>query len=311
MMSGTVKPARVTVLLSTFNGSKFLQQQLDSLYQQSYSDIRILARDDGSSDSTRALLQSEQEKGRIDLLEGHGNLGPALSFFELLRSAASTGTEYVAFCDQDDVWHPGKIARAVSALTHAAGDTPAMYCSRLELVDEDLAHVGYTELPGKVGFGNALVESVAVGCTMVLNRKAIDLVAENLPTKVVIHDWWCYLVVSCFGEVVFDENAGIKYRQHGSNAIGVAANGFTRLARKWRRFFGAGDGHRWMSEQAVSLLHIFRDRIPLSNRNILLNFVEARSSLPRRLQLALSGEVWRQKWPDDLMLRLLILLNRF
>ncbi|MEO8332689.1 MAG: glycosyltransferase family 2 protein [Gallionella sp.] len=305
------RPSRVTVLLSTYNGRKFLQAQLDSLYGQTCPNIRILVRDDGSSDSTRALLEGERANGRIEILEGHNNLGPALSFFELLKSAASTDTEFVAFCDQDDVWHPDKIARAVSKLTATAADRPALYCSRAELVDENLMHIGYTELPGKVGFANALVESVAIGCTMVLNRKAIDLVCANLPTRVVIHDWWCYLAVSCFGEVIYDAEVTLKYRQHGSNAIGVAASGFAQLSRKYRRFFGGGDGHRWMSEQASSLLDIFNGSIPLSNRNVLDNFVAAKSSLFRRIHLALSKDIWRQKWPDDLLLRLLILLNRF
>ena len=103
------KPNKVTVLLSTYNGSKFLQQQLNSLYEQTYPNIRILVRDDGSSDSTRSILENEQLSGRIDILRGHENLGPGLSFFKLLHNAASTETEYVAFCDQDDVWHPHKI----------------------------------------------------------------------------------------------------------------------------------------------------------------------------------------------------------
>ena len=89
------KPNKVTVLLSTYNGSKFLQQQLNSLYEQTYPNIRILVRDDGSSDSTRSILENEQLSGRIDILRGHKNLGPALSFFELLHNAALTETEYV------------------------------------------------------------------------------------------------------------------------------------------------------------------------------------------------------------------------
>ena len=302
-------PGKVTVLLSTYNGSKYLQQQLDSLYVQTYPNIRILVRDDGSSDTTGAILESERAKGRIELLEGHGNLGPALSFFELLKAAASTETEYVAFCDQDDVWHPEKIARAVAKLAEVA-DHPAMYCSRAELVDENLNHIGYTDMPGEIGFGNALVESIAIGCTIVLKQKAIDMVAANLPTRVVIHDWWCYLVVSCFGEVVFDVAATLKYRQHGSNTIGVAANDLAQLSRKYRRFFGGGDGHRWMSEQASSLLDIFKDSIPQPNRHVLNNFVKARSSFFSRLQLALCKDIWRQKWLDNLILRLLILINR-
>jgi len=302
---------RVTVLLSTYNGSKYLQQQLESLYEQTYPNIRILVRDDGSTDTTRTLLASEQAKGRIDILEGHDNLGPALSFFELLKSAAATDTEYVAFCDQDDVWHPEKNARAIQKLSGVVNDLPAMYCSRVELVDENLKHIGYTDLPGKVGFGNALVESVAAGCSMVLNRKAMTLVGQNLPGKVVIHDWWCYLVVSCFGVVIFDETATLKYRQHGKNAIGVSATGFAQLARRYRRFFGGGEGHQWMSEQAASLLEIFKDRVPAANREVLNDFVAAKSSLFRRIQLALSDKIWRQKWSDNLLLRLLILLNRF
>jgi len=302
---------KVTVLLSTYNGSKYLQQQLDSLYVQTHPNIRILVRDDGSSDATLAILKNEQAKGRLELLEGHGNLGAALSFFELLKAAAATDTEYVAFCDQDDVWHPDKIARAVTKLSGVADDRPAMYCSRLELVDEKLEHTGYTALPKKVGFGNALVDSVATGCTIVLNREAVRLLAGNLPGNVVIHDWWCYLVVSCFGQVIFDETATLKYRQHGANAIGVAANAYSRFARKYRRFFGSGEGHRWMSEQAATLFDIFKDNIPLRNRQILEKFVAARSSLHRRVQLAFSRKIWRQKWMDDSLLRLLILLGRY
>jgi glycosyltransferase involved in cell wall biosynthesis len=308
--SGVPDSGKVTILLSTFNGSKFLQQQLDSLYGQTYPNIRILVRDDGSSDTTRAILESERAKGRIKILEGHGNLGPTLSFFELLKSAASTETEYVAFCDQDDVWLPDKISRAVAKLMVVTDDRPAMYCSRLEIVDENLGHVGFTVLPGKVGFGNALVESVAVGCTVVLNRKAIDLLCANLPAKAVVHDWWCYLVVSCFGDILFDEAATLMYRQHGGNAIGVAPNRLARLLRRYKRFFGSGGGHRWISGQALLLRDIYQDDIPLLNRQILNNFFEARSSWYHRLRLALSSDVWRQKRLDNLILRLLILINR-
>lgn len=301
---------KVTVLLSAYNGSKFLQQQLNSLYEQTYPDIRILVRDDGSSDSTRSILESEQSKGRIDILEGHHNLGPALSFFELLRCAALTGTKYVAFCDQDDVWLPNKIAHAVSALAVAADCCPVLYCSRLEIVDEHLKHIGYTEIPAKIGFGNALVENVTVGCTIVLNRKAIDLICGNLPSKVLIHDWWCYLAISCFGKVIFDNSIDIKYRKHGSNTIGMATNMFDRLRRRLRRFFGGEGGHLWLSEQASALANIFKDRIPLSQRNVLNKFIAAKSSFRCRVLLVFSREIWRQKLVDNFIMRLLVLFNR-
>lgn len=311
MANNTTVAGRVTILLSTYNGSGYLQQQLESLYRQSYPDIAILVRDDGSTDSTRTILENEQAKGRIELLDDNGNLGAARSFLELLKHAAATGAEYVAFCDQDDVWSADKIARAVAALKPISAGTPAMYCARLELVDEDLGHIAYTRLPRKTGFGNALVESVAIGCTMVLNRKAVDLIAKNLPERVVIHDWWCYLVVSCFGKVIFEDTVSIKYRQHGANAIGAASDWKTRVSRKCRRFFGDGDGHRWMSEQASTFKAIFQDAIPTAEQRCLSVFVGAKSSARQRFLLAFSGTIWRQRRMDDVLLRLLILMNRY
>lgn len=299
---------KVTVLLSTYNGSKFLQQQLNSLYEQTYSNIRILVRDDGSLDSTRNILQIENLNGHIDILQGHKNLGPALSFFELLNNAASTETEYIAFCDQDDVWHPNKIEHAVSALLTVPDNRPALFCSRLEIVDEQLNHIGFTNTPRKVGFGNALVENIATGCTIVLNRKGLELLSENLPTNVLMHDWWCYLVLSCFGEVIFDENANIKYRQHGNNTIGVTVNILDELRRKMHRFMHSSKGLLW--SQAYLFLNIFENRIPVSKMHILKKFIAAKSSLRYRIQIILSKEIWRQKWFDNLLLRLIIFINR-
>jgi len=113
------------------------------------------------------------------------------------------------------------------------------------------------------------------------------------------------------GEVVFDESAPIKYRQHEANTIGVAAGWLTRLSRKWHRFFGGGDGHRWMSGQAAVFQARFQDAVSLPDRQRLNAFVRAKSSLRLRLQLAISGDVWRQKRADDVLLRLLILMNRY
>lgn len=301
----------VTVLLSTFNGTAFLQQQLDSLYAQTYPQIRILARDDGSSDTTRRILEREQASGRVELLAGHDNMGAAASFFELLRQAARTQTRYVAFCDQDDVWLPEKLSRAVAVLSANHDGRAAMYCSRLEIVDTNLAHLGYTPEQKRLGFGNALIESVAVGCTIVLDRKAIDLICESMPARVLVHDWWCYLVLSCFGEVVFDRDALIKYRQHGNNSFGAANGHVDRLLRNLKRFAGRGTGRAWQSEQASVFMATFGDRIPAARQPLLKLFVDAKSAWWPRMKLALSNDIWRQRKVDHLAWRFLVLVNRF
>jgi len=307
MTSEVFMPNQVTVLMSTYNGSQFLQQQLNSLYEQTYPHIKILVRDDGSSDATNTILAHEQARGAIAQLEAGANLGATASFFTLLRHAAQTQTAYVAFCDQDDVWQTNKIERAVSLLAEVS-DCPALYCSRLDIVNEQLEMLELSVKPTKIGFGNALVENIAVGCTMVLNRKAIDLLCQQtLPNHVYVHDWWCYLVISCFGNVIFDDNPLIKYRQHGGNVIGAATNHIGVLKRKLARLFNA---RLWISEQAVTFLELFADRLPPAERELLTLLIKAKSSCWCRVRLALSTAIWRQKSIDNFILRLVILMNR-
>jgi glycosyltransferase involved in cell wall biosynthesis len=301
---------KVTILLSTFNGAKFLQQQLNTLYNQTYPNLKILVRDDGSSDSTLNILKVEQKKSYIEILEGHENLGPAQSFFELLRYAALTDTDYVAFCDQDDIWLPNKIGQAVLALAKYENTHPVMYCTRIEIVDENLNHIRYGYVPRKIGFGNALVECITTGCTIVLNRKAIDLLCEELPNRVQMHDWWCYVVVSCFGEIVYDETITLRYRQHSANVIGVAKNSIDNFCRRYARFFGKGRQHRWCSEHATAILNIYSNRIPLESMQTINKLLAAKQSIWHRLLLVFSSNIWRQKCVDNFTLRILILLNR-
>jgi len=153
-----------------------------------------------------------------------------------------------------------------------------------------------------------LVENIAVGCTMVLNRKAIDLLcSQRLPKEVYIHDWWCYLVIACFGDVVFDDRPLIQYRQHGGNIIGATASYWVALKRKFARLIS---GRLWISEEAVVLHNLFGDTMPNEQRALLELLLKSKSSFWHRVHLALSNKVWRQKFIDNVILRFVILLNR-
>jgi glycosyltransferase involved in cell wall biosynthesis len=307
MTSELLKSDQVTVLLSTYDGEQFLQQQLDSLYEQSYPNIKILVRDDGSSDTTREILKSARLKGCIEQLEEHHHMGIPHSFFALLHQAAQTKTAYIAFCDQDDIWQANKIERAVSLL-HPLSDRPALYCSQVEVVTEQLQTIKLSAKARKTGFGNALVENIAMGCTIVLNRKAVDLLCQQtLPDEVCIHDWWCYLVISCFGEVIFDDTALIKYRQHDANAIGTPTSHLELLKQKWRRLLS---GRLRTSEQTLLFLKLFADQLPVTERELLEAVCKVKSSYWHRLRLAMSSAIWRQKPEDNIILRCLILINR-
>ncbi len=219
---------RVQVLLSTYNGERWLADQLDSVLAQTHADLVVTTRDDGSTDATPEILATYARRDpRVQWSAGE-NLGVARSFLQLLSTA--TG-DLVAFCDQDDVWEQDHVERGVSAL--AARARPALWFSNLLVTDAGPRPIGRHDLVRRgASFSNALVENVAFGCATLLNGLAVELLRAPLPQHVVMHDAWCYLVVSALGEVVYDPSPTVQQRQHDDNAVGV---GRERRYRWWRR----------------------------------------------------------------------------
>lgn len=209
---------RVTVLMSTYQGEAFVIQQVHSILEQLPAGGRLVVRDDGSTDLTVEKLKGIADT-RITLMVGP-NIGFARSFFALLDTVGDD-VDIVMLSDQDDVWLPGKIERACHAL-RGLGTMPALYFSRLRLVDESLAPIGETaRWPRGPSFRNALCENIATGCTIALNPAALGLVRlTGHADRIYFHDWWIYLVVTAFGQVVADETPWVLYRQHGRNVVG-------------------------------------------------------------------------------------------
>jgi len=221
----TVAAASVTILLSTYNGERFLREQLDSFKAQSLADWRLLWRDDGSSDNTVAIMREfTAEMGPARCVESAGSgphCGAAPSFMRLLAEAADE--PLVAFADQDDVWLPDKLLRAAAQI-NAAGAAPALYCARQFLVDENLrGHKLSARHSNQPGFPACLTQNIANGNTVVMNRAAARLVVAMPSPEGTVHDWWSYIVVSaCGGSIIFDPQPQILYRLHKSNLIGRA-----------------------------------------------------------------------------------------
>ena len=215
----------VTVVMSTYQGERFIDQQIASILEQLPADGLLLVRDDGSGDGTAARVEAFQDP-RIRLTRGE-NVGFARSFFLLLASVPAEA-DCVMLADQDDVWLPGKIAKACESVRAVAG--PALYFSRLQLVDEELRPLGLTAgWPRGPSFQNALAENIVTGCTIALNRPALELVLRLGDVRSVrFHDWWIYLVVAAFGRVIADPTPTMLYRQHGRNVIGRGSG--------WRRY---------------------------------------------------------------------------
>jgi glycosyltransferase involved in cell wall biosynthesis len=300
----------VEVLLSTYNGERYLRQQLESVWSQGYPDVALSVRDDGSSDGTLALLDGLLSGRPHAKLVMGAHLGAAQSFMSLLRSV-STASSYAAFCDQDDVWAPDKLAVAVGALEDLdEPGRPALYCSAVTLVREDLTEVKvHRRCTRGPSFDNALVENIATGCTIVVNRPAIDLLARCRPEHLLMHDAWCYLVVAGCGEVVYDRIPHVLYRLHQANTVGVGTTLWSEWSGRVRRQLDQGK-ERVLTAQAKEVGRLYGPELRPGAARSLQAFLSSQSSLTTRLRYAVSGGAHRQRLVDDLVYRSLYLASR-
>jgi len=297
----------VEILLSTFNGTKYLPELLESVWAQDYPDIALSVRDDGSTDGTPTLIaECAAARPKVSVTPGP-NLGAGTSFLTLLGSV-SPASRYAAFCDQDDVWLPGKLSAGVSALQEFEG--PALYCAAVNLVSADLSAIRvHRRCVRGPSFENALVENIATGCTIVINRPAIDLLGSRLPKDFLMHDAWCYLVVAGCGHVVYDPKPRVLYRLHRSNAIGVGRTLWAEWSGRARRQFRDGR-ERVLSRQAEELRRLYgKDLSPDAVRS-LGEFLVAQSQWQNRLRYAIRGAAHRQRPLDDWIYRLLYAAHR-
>lgn len=302
---------KVQVILSTYNGERFLKELLDSLLAQDYPNMRILIRDDGSQDRTPYILQSYETHPYIEVMYGE-NLGVTASFFSLLQSVADN-VKYIAFCDQDDVWMRDKLSRAVFQLEKKiANHEPGMYCSRYIITDETLKVLGYSQIPRRgPSFENALVQNIATGCTVVINKEARLKVLQALPQlqKVRMYDWWIYQVVSAMGTVIYDPHPSLFYRQHGRNVVGEKAGLLGKWTKRMVHFVKNGRLHL-VTEQAEEFNRIFGSEISEEKKKVLNDFLSARTGVANRLRYALNCGVHRQTIFEDLIFKALIIMNR-
>jgi glycosyltransferase involved in cell wall biosynthesis len=210
----------VAVLLSTYNGEKYVRSQIESILSQEEVSIHIYARDDESTDSTLKILESFPSE-LLTIYQGK-NIGPKNSFFELLNSC-SDDHDYFSFSDQDDVWLKSKCARAVG---HIKNNTEcSLYCSVLSIVDENLNSMGDVifRRSGRI-FPSIIFQNVASGNTSVFNKRALNVLREHpAPEEAIMHDWWAALLIySCGGNIVYDTRPCIFYRQHSENVLGMS-----------------------------------------------------------------------------------------
>lgn len=229
---------KIAICLSAYNGSSYLIEQLQSLENQSYdhSDIIIIARDDGSSDRSYEILQdfSKNTSLHIEIMTDRTNLGVKKSFEFLMNRALDMGSDYILFCDQDDVWDREKVSKTLAKMKYMERTYPdqsILIHSDLSVVDRELylrhrSFWAYQNIdPAKDSINRLIFHNTVTGCAMMINRTLAEKV-RVIPAEAIMHDWWIAMVASIFGHISTIDEPLILYRQHGKNDTGAKRYGW-------------------------------------------------------------------------------------
>jgi glycosyltransferase involved in cell wall biosynthesis len=299
----------VAVLLGTKDGAAFINEQLESLAAQSWPRIDLWVSDDGSTDGTISIVEawrSRWKKGRLTLVDGPRQ-GFAANFRSMIINPCIEAG-YYAFCDQDDVWEPDRLRSAIHWIETQDAETPLLFCSRTTTISETGRAAGYSPLfPHPPSFRNALVQSIAGGNTMLLNRAARDLVAKaSARTDFISHDWWAYLIVAASGgKIRYEPRPLVRYRQHGTNLVGANVSWRARLSRIER--LRRGQFIAW-TDANLRGLALNRDLLTSDAQHCLSLFASAREGgVFKRFSLLRQSGVYRQTLLGTLGLYLAVL----
>lgn len=293
---------KVIVLMSTYNGEKYIKQQIDSILAQTDVDLTLMIRDDKSTDHTLNLLMEYEKLGNVEVIRGE-NVGCGNSFMELIYNCGDA--DYFALSDQDDVWLPEKLATAINIIG-SYSDRPILYASNQTITDEFLEIKGlrYQETP-QFELDDIIMGNHLAGCTFVMNRKLKNLITlyECRPSydflKIRIHDAWICAFSKCVGEVIYDSNSYILYRQHSNNVVGVkkvnlveAINNYYKSSywEKHYRLLMANEltnkiGEEYLCKTTKEILELFKNTNKCSGRIIFIR--KYKSITGKKLELSL------------------------
>ena len=270
---------QVDILLGTYNGATFLPEQIDSILKQSFTDWKLIIRDDGSSDGTTEILLNYQSRypQKIILLENDNqNIGVVSNFSQLLETSTAP---YIMFCDQDDIWLPKKVALTLNEmlrLEKSNPNIPLLVHTDLKVVDTNLdtlsdSYWSYQGInPDYNTLNRLLIQNVITGCTIMVNKQLAHL-SLPIPKKVVMHDWWLGLVASSFGQIHHLRIPTVLYRQHNSNDTGATPFNLDTVLTQFQNLHNL-NLHKYIL-QAKPLLSRYKTKLDTEQKDLLEAFI--------------------------------------
>lgn len=302
----------VHVLMSSYNGEKYIREQLDSLLAQKNVEVYVTIRDDGSKDQTRAIIEEYIRQYRNVSLWEASNIGAEKSFSELCSYVLQNGevADYYAFCDQDDVWFDNKLDQAVKKLDLFDKKLPNLYFSNLKCVDEKLTPLGMFFNRGEVNISKeySFLQSYCYGCTCVFNRKALEYYC--LKKGDFLHDYWIEIVCMYLGNVVYDNESYILYRQHSNNLSGGKRNRLQIIKTRVNKLFN----NRFRNDfqkMAIEMLSLFEHLLSKDDIEILTCFANYSHSFKAKAKLLLYKRYQAKDLLKNMSIKYRILINKW
>lgn len=280
--------AKIDILLATYNGEKYLNEQLESIFQQDFQDFRVVIRDDGSTDHTLDIITKWKDlfPQKIDFVQDDfKNLGPTQNFNQLLRYAQAP---YICFCDQDDKWLPQKLSKQlefIQSIEERQADKGVMIFCDLIICDEQMEII-CTSLIEKdrlkthaISPNRLLMQNVPYGCATMINR---NLLSQIMPIdeRALLHDHWMAIISSLLGEIKFLDEALIYHRIHQKNASRAESEHRKEASKSLSKKINNQNFHNYLFKQvaqAEAILDHLHPQLDQKQINLLQAFIQLRS----------------------------------
>jgi glycosyltransferase, family 2 len=306
-------PCRILVLMSTYNGEKYLEAQIESiLNQKGVNEVNLFIRDDGSSDGSVDIIEQLHKKYPDKIIVEYGeNIGYNASYFQLLKLTKESEYDFFSFSDQDDVWLPEKLYCAVKKLREGRQDIPKLYASTSYLVHDDLIPYGTTRKKRRaLHFYNCLIQDICPGHTEVFNPYLHRLMQEDfIAERIYVYDSWLMNYARLYGEIYFDNRPHCYYRQHEKNELGYGKGKLGQILLSIKRGL-KGDGKKYRT-QIQYFYELNKEEIQKQGfeKEVLL-FLQSTGIL-QRLNFVFRTKFYRQSIMETLFFYVAVLLNKF
>lgn len=300
---------KTCVIMSTYNGQKYIGEQLDSIFcQKDCGDIFLYVRDDGSKDTTVDIIKNySNEKSQPIIIDQACNAGASKSFLLALRECPEA--DYYAFCDQDDVWEAGKLEKAISDLQEIEG--PALWISNYCVVDSELNVLSSDVIKNPcLDAKRVLFYNNVPGCVMVFNKQLLLEMRRMSVTEIRMHDIMALNIAILTGKVVFESKSYLKYRQHAANVIGYAHKKIK--VGKWikQKIALLRDKEKYdISEYAKEILNVFSEYLSAADKQEMELIATYKTSILKTMLLLSKGYTRGKFGRTSLSIRLRILFH--